>query len=138
MYNSTYICSINYKSHSLGKSGSVNHSKCCYFRSEKNTHNPSCNFTSFCYSRRHHSCPPNGNQLQKSAKKENSIRSSSSGLLINAYDEITDELKQEIMTDKDSPEGGKYLLILLKWHIQGGDYTLATRSDKTRFRHWIP
>jgi len=55
--------------------------------------------------RRHHSCPPNGNQLQKSAKKENSIRSSSSGLLINAYDEITDELKQEIMTDKDSPEG---------------------------------
>ena len=72
----------------------------------------SCNFTSFYYSRRHSSCPPNQENRENSRLKnhkpgKSTVRSTSSGRLLLSDDEQLIESQEEIMTDQASPEGGK-------------------------------
>ena len=72
----------------------------------------SCNFTSFYYSRRHSSCPPNQENRENSRLKnhkpgKSTVRSTSSGRLLLSDDEQLIESQEEIMTDQASPEAGK-------------------------------
>ena len=72
----------------------------------------SCNFTSFYYSRRHSSCPPNQENRENSRLKnhkpgKSTVRLTSSGRLLLSDDEQLIESQEEIMTDQASPEGGK-------------------------------
>ena len=72
----------------------------------------SCNFTSFYFSRRHSSCPPNQENRENSRLKnhkpgKSTVRSTSSGRLLLSDDEQLIESQEEIMTDQASPEGGK-------------------------------
>ena len=72
----------------------------------------SSNFTSFYYSRRHSSCPPNQENRENSRLKnhkpgKSTVRSTSSGRLLLSDDEQLIESQEEIMTDQASPEGGK-------------------------------